>query len=78
MVIHEANSYRTQHITYKLRPHFFQLGDEICEELGHVLLFACVEGLVVHGVDFTEAARVVSLPLTLLEHNRFIWMKLDH
>ena len=32
-----------------------------------VLLFSCVQELVIHRVDFAEVARVVRLPFTLLQ-----------
>lgn len=51
---------------YQLLGHFFDLGDEVGEELGHVLLLAGVERLFVHGVGLTEGPGVVGLPLALL------------
>lgn len=55
---------------YQLLGHFFDLGDEVGEELGHVLLLAGVQRLFVHGVSLTEGPGVVRLPLTLLRgHN---------
>ena len=56
----------TQQTTYQFNAHVLQLTDEVLEELGHVLLFPCVQGLVVHGVHLAEAAGVVGLALTLL------------
>ena len=51
--------------TNQLRSHFFQLRYEIGEELGHVLLLASVERLMVHRVHFAEAPWVVRLALAL-------------
>lgn len=54
---------------YQLLGHFLNLGDEVGEELGHVLLLAGVQRLFVHGVGLTEGPRVVGLPLALLSRN---------
>ena len=47
----------------QLRIHLFQLGDEIGEELCHVLLLAGVQRLLVHRVDFAKVLWVVSFAL---------------
>lgn len=47
--------------------HLLHLGDEVSEELCHVLLLAGVQRLFVHRVGLTERPRVVRLPLALLE-----------
>lgn len=51
---------------YQLLGHLLDLGDEVGEELGHVLLLAGVQRLFVHRVGFTEGSRVVGFPLALL------------
>lgn len=55
------------HCVFQVLGHLLYLGDEVGEELGHVLLLARVQGLLVHGVGLTERTWVVRLPLTLLE-----------
>lgn len=57
---------------YQLLGHLLDLGDEVREELGHVLLLAGVQRLLVHRVGLAEGPRVVGLPLALLharKHN---------
>lgn len=54
---------------YQLLGHLLDFGDEVGEELGHVLLLAGVQRLFVHGVGLTEGPRVVGLPLALLSRN---------
>lgn len=51
---------------YQLLGHLLYLGDEVCEELCHVLLLSSVERLFVHSVGFTERSWVVGFSLTLL------------
>lgn len=51
---------------YQLLRHLLDLGDEVGEELGHVLLLAGVQRLLVHSVGLTEGPGVVRLPLALL------------
>lgn len=55
------------HCVFQVLGHLLYLGDEVGEELGHVLLLARVQGLLVHGVGLTERTGVVRLPLALLE-----------
>ena len=43
--------------------HLLQLGDQIREEFGHVFLLSRVQRLLVHGVDFAKALRVVGFAL---------------
>lgn len=52
---------------YQLQGHLFYFGDEVCEKLGHVLLLAGVERLLVHSVGFAERSGVVGFPLALLK-----------
>ena len=47
--------------------HLFHFGNEVCEELCHVLLLPGVEGLLVHGVCLTERPRVIRFALALLQ-----------
>ena len=54
---------------YQVVGHLLYLGDEVGEELCHVLLLPGVQRLLVHGVGLTERAWVVGLPLALL-HTR--------
>lgn len=56
----------------ELGRHFLQLGDEVYEELRHVLLFTRVERLMVHLVDLAETARVVRFALTFLQNVFFL------
>lgn len=51
---------------YQLLGHLLDLGDEVSEELSHVLLLAGVQRLLVHRVGLAEGPRVVGLPLALL------------
>lgn len=51
---------------YQLLRHLLDLGDEVSEELGHVLLLASVQWLLVHRVGLAERSRVVGLPLAFL------------
>jgi hypothetical protein len=46
-------------LTYQFRTHLLNLGDEVCEELGHVFLLPGVEGLVVHDVVLAETLGIV-------------------
>lgn len=55
---------------YQLLGHLLYLGDEVCEELCHVLLLSSVERLFVHSVGFTERSWVVGFSLTLLNRHR--------
>lgn len=55
---------------YQLLGHLLYLGDEVGEELRHVLLLPGVERLLVHGVGFTEGPGVIRFPLTLLNRQR--------
>lgn len=52
--------------SYHVWRHLLQFTDKVGKELGHVLLFSCVQWLLVHGVGLTETAGVVSLSLTFL------------
>lgn len=52
---------------HQLLRHLLDLGDEVGEELRHVLLLPGVERLFVHGVGFAEGSGVISLPLALLD-----------
>ena len=58
--------------TYQFRGHFLNLGDEVSEELSHVLLLARVQWLVVHDVHLAEALWVVRLAFTLLKIRIYI------
>ena len=51
---------------YQVVGHLLNLGDEVGEELGHVLLLPGVQRLLVHGVGLAERTRVVGLALALL------------
>lgn len=51
---------------YQLLRHLLDLGDEVSEELRHVLLLASVQWLLVHRVGLAEWPRVVGLPLAFL------------
>lgn len=53
-------------MSYQVLRHLLDLGDEVREELGHVLLLSCVQRLFVHCVGLTEGTRVVRFPLALL------------
>ena len=62
-VVAQRPAERGLHNVLQLRRHLLRLGEEVDEELGHVLLFPGVEGLVVHGVGLAEGEGVVRLPL---------------
>ena len=53
------------HNVLQLRRHLLRLGEEVDEELCHVLLLASVQWLVVHGVGFAEGEGVACFPLRL-------------
>lgn len=51
---------------YHVWRHLLKFADKVCKELRHVLLFSCVQWLLVHGVRLTETAGIVRLSLTFL------------
>lgn len=61
---------------YELLRHLLNLGDEVSEELCHVLLLASVQRLLVHRVGLAERSRVVGLPLTFLHTSETRWQQL--
>lgn len=62
---------------YQLLGHLLDLGDEVGEELRHVLLLPGVERLLVHRVGFTEWPGVVRFPLALL-NGRSVWTNIKN
>lgn len=65
-------------MSYQVLRHLLYLGDEVCEELGHVFLLSCVQRLFVHRVGLTEGTRVIRLPLALLHMSTRETLKSHH
>ena len=62
-VVAQRSTERALHNVLQLWCHLLRLGEQVDEELRHVLLLPGVERLVVHGVGLAEGERVVGLPL---------------